>query len=116
MCPCGGRCHHSPNPCSLDCLAAALATLGAAMAGNLGARPPMQTTLAPPMHIVNGGPGVLAPPAIAGGQAPACPIHLVEMVFRPGGSKMKDGRPVTWPAFYSCARRDCRETVEIEGG
>jgi hypothetical protein len=45
--------------------------------------------------------GVYVGPAL-----PPCPVHLVEMVYRPAGQNRR-GRRVS--ASYRCPRPDCRE-------
>ncbi len=96
---------------TVDDLRANLVAVGRLMAAEGGVR----TTQAAPVHTTERPMPLDDPPPR--GPVPACPLHLAEMVRRPGGSKTKpDGQVVSWPPFYSCPRRDCRETAEIEGG
>ena len=49
-----------------------------------------------------------------GAALPACPVHMVEMEFRPAGTNRKTHR--RYSASYRCPREDCREAQWIAAG
>lgn len=57
----------------------------------------------------------VSPAPLATGSTPVCPIGHGPMVYRDGGTVRSGPRlGQTYPPFWSCSNRDCKETREVQ--